>query len=441
MLKRIHLSEFLTHTAALLNARFLSMGLGIASSILLARILGPENKGALTAILVIPNMLLSFADLGFRQSTTYFIGKQVCADQDILSTLSLVSFITSLLAMLLAILVYMLNGFGHTYGWTLLSIALLQLPFGIVVNYGTGVLLGKKRINIAAQRQILVAILQLFLLFPLVLAMPADYRLGGALLTTALSFAFGALYILRDVQRFGSLRPRYIPGLPFYFLKMGVVYALALFVLALNYRVDILLLTRLSNSTEVGLYSVGVNLAQLLWFLPTALSTVNFAHSAGAKNHLQYAQKNARLLRIVLWGAIPPVILLYLVSPWLVPLVYGEAYAESAKIVQAILPGVWIMLIHKVLSSDLAGRGKPNIALGIYSVALVLNVLLNFLWIPAYGGIGSAWASNFSYAVGALALAIVYARISELELTQLFLLQKSDFQQFLLQFKIKGFNG
>ncbi|WP_252314150.1 hypothetical protein [Sinobaca sp. H24] len=45
-------------------------------SIVLARYLGPEGKGIVTAIFVIPNLLISIADLGVRQATAYYVGKK-----------------------------------------------------------------------------------------------------------------------------------------------------------------------------------------------------------------------------------------------------------------------------------------------------------------------------------------------------------------------------
>lgn len=45
-------------------------------SVLTARLLGPEGKGMITAILVIPTLVVTIADLGIRQAAAYLIGKK-----------------------------------------------------------------------------------------------------------------------------------------------------------------------------------------------------------------------------------------------------------------------------------------------------------------------------------------------------------------------------
>ncbi len=97
------------------------------------------------------------------------------------------------------------------------------------------------------------------------------------------------------------------------------------------------------------------------------------------------------IMRITLWGSLLPCMLLYFLAPWLVPAIYGDAYAKSSDVIQAIMLGVWMALIFKVLNSDLAGRGKPQAALWVYALALLINIALKSVdssfWL-CWGGLG-----------------------------------------------------
>ena len=181
------------------------------------------------------------------------------------------------------------------------------------------------------------------------------------------------------IRVYGKFMPVFIPDIFWNMIRKGIIYAGATFVVGVNYSIDILILERLTNSTEVGIYSVGVSLASLVWLLPNVINTVNFSHSAISDDPLAYAKKTATILRVVLWIAIVPVLFLYIISPYIIPIIYGDAYSTSGIVSQVILPGIWAMLIFRTLQGDLAGRGRPEIAIWIYLVTAGLNIVFKFL--------------------------------------------------------------
>src|SRR5690606_2722371 len=76
-------------------------------------------------------------------------------------------------------------------------------------------------------------------------------------------------------------------------LSLGIVYAVSLLVINLNYKVDVILLDKLSNPFELGIYSKGSSITQYLWQIPMLLSTIVFARSAVSKNDVQFSYKVA----------------------------------------------------------------------------------------------------------------------------------------------------
>jgi len=165
--------------------------------------------------------------------------------------------------------------------------------------------------------------------------------------------------------------------------KMGIIYSLALLILNLNYRLGILILAQMSSASEVGIYTVGVGIVEMIWVIPAVLTKVNFTYSALANDIYEHAQKTAKLLRIVLLVGTVACTALFFTVHRLVELIYGAEYLRSATVIQVLLPGVWGLLIFKVLNSDLAGRGRPRIALYVFSATLVINILANFYADPS----------------------------------------------------------
>src|SRR5690606_30370440 len=81
-------------------------------------------------------------------------------------------------------------------------------------------------------------------------------------------------------------------------LSLGLTYAIALFVINLNYKIDIVLLDQLSTAYEMGIYSKGSGITQYLWQIPMLFSTIVFARSAISKNDRAFSVKVAQLLRV-----------------------------------------------------------------------------------------------------------------------------------------------
>lgn len=423
-------NNFLLDISSLFSSRILGLGISIIASILLTRLLGPENKGIITTILVIPGIIISFSDLGLRQAIIYFMGKKIFEDKKIFSTISFLFLITSLLSLLIAIVSFFVGDYFNKYSLSLLIFPLLLIPIKLYQNYTSGVLYGKKKINNLSISNIISDIIYLFFVL-IIYLIPKNNQLQVALFAHVVSPLIASFYIFSIIRKFGSLKPHIIPGLPWIFLKKGFIYAIALFILSLNYRVDIIILERLTSPYEVGIYSVGVNIADLLWLLPTALTAVNFSYSANATDPMEYAKKTAKILRISLWIGILPALLLFFLAPFFIPFFYGQEFQSSGTVVQAILPGVWMTLIFKILNSDLAGRGIPQAALWVYLFAVILNIILNIWWDPIFGAKGAAWASTVSYSVGAIIFLFTYSRISNVSISDLIIIQKKDIYGFI----------
>jgi O-antigen/teichoic acid export membrane protein len=128
--------------------------------------------------------------------------------------------------------------------------------------------------------------------------------------------------------------------------------------------------------------------------------------------------------------------MLFFAVPYLITFIYGSQFAPSIQVVQLILPGILFIIIFKVLNGHLSGIGKPYISALVFAPPVVINIILNFYWIPLYGGLGAAMATNVSYTLGAIALLIVYSRVMKISLGEMLHYRLSDFD-FIRNLKTK----
>jgi O-antigen/teichoic acid export membrane protein len=195
----------------------------------------------------------------------------------------------------------------------------------------------------------------------------------------------------------------------------------------MNYQADIIILHRLSTHEVIGFYSLGVNIAQLLWEIPAAVGLIIITRTAHAENVSVMAAEVSKVMRLSLIATVLVAVAIYFLTPLLLPVIWGKKFIPSIGMTQVILPGIIFISMFQVINSYFIGNGKPLYAVMVFTPVLLINIGLNYLWIPAYGGVGAAMATNVSYTLGTIAMLIIFSRISGSGLIGIFTYRRSDF--------------
>lgn len=417
-------ASFVQDALRLITNRFLVMVVSFATGVVLARSLGAEGRGLIAALLVYPTLFLSFTEMGVRQSAVFYLGKQAFTDQQVVGAVSTLILGTSVLGVTL-VAAFMLAIGNEAFTPLFVVLAVATIPLTLVTDYSSGIMLGKRLVGQFAKIQAFAEVLRLAAVITLVWFLATG--VPGALAAAVLANLLIALYALWRVSRVAPLVPSFDWTVVRALLTKGISYAVALFVLTLNYKVNIALMERLSTPAEIGILTIAVGVAQLTWALPQSLTTALFSHSANAKDENAFSQKVARLFRVtvVLSGLL--VTLLAALAPAVIPAVYGQQFADSVRPLHLLLPGVFCLLALKVLNMDLAGRGRPNVSLWVTVPALVVNVALNLILLPDFGAKGAAVASSISYSLAGIGLMFIYCHVTGVSLSELWRYRRSDF--------------
>jgi len=415
--------SFVKDGISVFGTQILTLVIGFVSGVLLARWLGPAGRGAFTALLVYPTIMISLLSMGTRQATVYYLGKKKYSESEVVGVTLLLLIFSSIIGVItsVAIISYTQNS---DYSLILILLTSFTIPANLTINYFTGILIGKQRINKFNKFMYLVPIINLVLIIFLVFFI--KLYIVGAVLATLISNIVLALYALLSINREYSLKICYRPELIKRMVSLGFTYALSLFILNLNYRVDVIILEHLSNVTEIGQYTIGVGFAELLWQLPTAFGLVIFSYSANAKNSNKFSQDIAKMIRIVFPVVLTGSIFLYFSSEYIIPFLYGNEYTPSVKMLKILLPGIVMMSFFKIINMDLAGRGKPGVTITAFLPAVLVNIVLNIILVPDFGGCGAAFASTISYTLASVSILYYYMKITQLSLSDIFICKKSD---------------
>lgn len=405
----------------------------LGQNILIARWLGPELNGQLAALIVFPTLFMAVGSLGVMQSTAYYVAKGTFSEEHIKRAVIQIWILSSVFSFISCF--FLIRFFSNSgSNLTLVFLAIAPVPFALFNTYSSGVFLGKNQIQSFNK----VNWLPPFFIFmgTIFFMVILDLSIKGAMIALAVGPAVMSIIMLLknrfiDVLSF-RIETRVIQSL----LSLGLIYAIALLIINLNYQLDVIIIDKLSTSYETGIYSKGSTLIQYLWQIPMLLSTIVFARSAIAKDKRVFSLKVCQLLRISVITILIASMFLAIFSKWVIRLLYGVQFVASSTVLVYLIPGVLLLTVFKVLNMDMAGRGKPWVSLKAMVPALMINIFLNIIWIPDYGANGAAVASTISYSIASFLFLWVYSKESGISIKDILTYQKSDFN-FVQEVSIK----
>lgn len=403
--------------------RFSVRGAQFVTTIIIARMLGPEGRGLVSALSVPSQLAVTLSEMGIRQSTAFYLGKKIYPVERLIPTLLAMIPIAGLFAMTLSLLY--LNYADVAHGdWLLRGVAVASIPLLLIVSYSTGVFLGQQRIAEFRKANWRPALANLVLV--VLLCWVFRFGVMGVMIATLAAAVLGATYALWLLRKEGPLRLGFDSEIAKALQRKGLSYALALFVVTLNYKVMILLLTRFSTLDQVGLYSQATVIAELIWEMPTAISSLLLSRGVNAQDPDAFSRKVLTLARFTFLAAIGTSIALALIAPYFFTFLYGPEFRASGTICTILLPGVVAFIVFKVLNADLASRGNPWVAMFVMLPTLLCNIGLGWYMIRQDGAIGAAWASTFSYIFAAIGYLILYSRETKIPLREMLLFRRAD---------------
>jgi O-antigen/teichoic acid export membrane protein len=164
----------------------------------------------------------------------------------------------------------------------------------------------------------------------------------------------------------------------------------------LNYRLDVFVVNYYLSTKEVGLYSLGVLISEIIWQVPNAAAAATLSRTARTieKGSPEFT---CLVCRHVFFLSCLSAVILGLLSTWLVPLVFGIKFRPSVPVIWWILPGTVAFAAGKIMSADLLGRGWPQYSSGFAALTLLLTIALDLLLVPRIGIQGAAIASSIAY--------------------------------------------
>ncbi len=164
-------------------------------------------------------------------------------------------------------------------------------------------------------------------------------------------------------------------------------------------RIDQVMIGSMVGNMEVGVYSAAVRLAETWYFIPMIVVGSIFPSIVEAKTvseELFYGrlQKLYNLMAMMAYIVAIPVTFM---GEWLVTTLFGTAYARAGAMLVVLIWAGMFTNLGVARSSFLTTMNWNRVHFMTVSLGCIINIALNYLLIPIYGGIGAAVASCVAY--------------------------------------------
>lgn len=323
---------------------------------------------------------------------SFYVTRQAARSRDIptlIGSVGPVSLGLGVLGMLLAFPVASLLAEGRSVVSTWLTAGLLLLPVYLFSELLQGLAQGLERWSVLIMARLTPALI--WLLGIVVLYIAGNLTVANAAVLTIVGGVAAMLPALPIV--WGMSRPRLRPSVA----REGVSFGVKAWIgrlsdLVANHQLAQVLMINFVAARQLGLYVVAVTLSQAPSSLTAAISQALSPRVARGSLEI-----TARTLRTMIALFVPASLVLSLLSPVLVPLLFGSEFEDAVPITWILLAAMVPGQCSYILGTALVGGGAP----GSQAKGSVLGVIVTL--------VGLALLLGRLEAVGAAIVALLAA--------------------------------
>lgn len=390
--------------------KVLRMGVGLLVGVWVARYLGPEQFGLLNFALAFTGLFGAIATLGLQGIVVRDIVRDPEGAKVTLGTAAILQFIGGLVAYLLIFvaIAYLRpdDALARTIVAILGSMMLLkasevavywfesqvQSKYTVWVQNSVFLLFAAIKVLLILQEAPLIAFAWVMLAEAAVVALILLVVMGlrGHVLTKLSASPYRAKTLLRNSW------PLTLSGV----------------VLMVQARIDQIMLGQMIGDVEVGYYSVALRIIEVaavsaMILRSTFLPSIIAAKKTSEANYLLKLEAFYKLNSLVAFAIGIPLMIL---SPWIIKILFGEAYSPAALIMSLMTLRLFFAHIGVPRGIYLLNENLMRYSMVTMIVGTLVNISLNFWLIPLYMGVGATIASLVSFFVTIFAIDIFYSK-------------------------------
>jgi O-antigen/teichoic acid export membrane protein len=399
--------RYFANTSWMFAEQILRMVAGLLVGIWVARYLGPEQFGMFSYAVAFASIFISIAKLGLDGIVVRELVREPSHRDLYLGTafwLKLGGAFVTLAAIALAIQLTSNDRTTNLYIFIIASGSIFQ-SFEVIDFYFQSRVLSKF-VSICKLAQLLISsLLKLYLIIT-----GADLIWFVLIsLVDQISLAL-SLYIAYRYQKIGNFYRHFDWITAKILLRNSWPVIFAGFVLMIQARIDQVMLKEMVGNAELGYYSSAMRLIESFSFVPMILTSSLFPAIVNAKKVSieLYKDRLFNLYRLMMLLFLLASIPVYFFGEQIVIFLYKDAYAPAGQLFSLMAIRLFFANYGVARGAYLMTENLMTYSMITMIVGALVNLLLNYFWIPSYHSIGAIWASVASFFVTTFVIDFFY---------------------------------
>jgi O-antigen/teichoic acid export membrane protein len=225
-----------------------------------------------------------------------------------------------------------------------------------------------------------------------------DYLLSLAISYAALlTFSIKGLFIFYKEKFFINIESFYSDVKDMF--RYGFINQAAAFIQMFSFRGSFYILDAYSSTTDVGIYSNAVSIAESVWLISRSLSLVFYARMINTTSIEYHKRIFQRFSFLAFWMQAIAILVLVLIPGDFYELLFGSEFVGLKWIIISLLPATLFFGQSLISGHYFSGSGKHHINLISSICGVIVVISLCYVLIPNFGSIGAGVATSLGYGI------------------------------------------
>ncbi|MDI6645195.1 MAG: flippase [Methanobacteriaceae archaeon] len=371
------------NTILLSISQIITYALGFVFIMYSARYLGVEDFGILSFALAFSGIMMLFADLGLSTLMIREVSRDKNLTEKYIKNILSLKIILLSFTLLSSFIIILIMGYNIEIIKITVLITLYSLFSSLSIMFYS-LFQAHEKLEYQSLGQVLNQ--SLLLLGAFFLIFNKIDIMGFALLY----FIVGLIVFSYNftVCRCRYVLPKMEIDLDFWkkLIKKALPLSILIIFSSIAFRIDIVLLSMLDSNTAVGIYSAAYRLIEILIFLPTvfvaSIYPVVSRFHVSSQESLKKAYKTS--FKYLTFLGLPIATGVTLLADKIILLIYGSQFAGSVIALKILIWAIPLIFLTYFSGTIVISINKQNIAVKIFLLSMIINVVLNTIFIPYF---------------------------------------------------------
>lgn len=390
----LKMDKYLSNTIWLAAEKGFRIVSGVFITVWIIRYLGPEDYGIYSYTFSVVSLFSVIAVIGMDDIVVRELVSDPDNKEEIIGTALIMKLVAALVVLFMVYILCLVLFGDYQYGYLLLifSIAYIFQSFNVVSLYYQSVVKSKFTAVANSIGLFLSALIKIYLI-------THDGFLHEFVVAQVIESLFVAIILVVTFKVTGNkINFSYSNKVACKILKDSLPLVIAGSLTIVYTKVDQIMIGNLLSEENVGYYAAAIKLTEYTFVIPMLIVSSYFPKIINDKKSSdeKYMSSLQVLHNYLFYGAAVVSAVVYIFSQEIISILYEGDYEESVDVLKISIFSLIFVSLAAATSRWLYVENLQYTTIYRVLVASILNVILNYIFIPVYGITAAAYATLFS---------------------------------------------